>query len=58
VHRPSRQSVEEAHRKIRDRLRSQRRKRAIEAFERNFIERYEPMTTCADEYKVRSCGNA
>jgi foldase protein PrsA len=57
VRRPTRQSLDEARRKIRDRLRSESRARVLDSLERDMNERYEPKTVCADEYKIPVCGN-
>ena len=58
VKKASQQSLEQAKETIRNLLRSQREQKALDAFVKDFREKYKEETKCADDFRVAECDNA
>jgi foldase protein PrsA len=54
----SQQSLEQAKETIRNLLRSQREQKALDAFVKDFREKYKSETKCANDFRVAECDNA
>jgi foldase protein PrsA len=54
----SQQSLEQARNTVKNLLQSERQQKAIDAFIKDFRERYKGDTQCADDYRVAECDNA
>jgi foldase protein PrsA len=54
----SQQSLEESEETIKNLLRSQRQQKALDAWIKDFRERYKEETVCADQFEVAECDNA
>ena len=58
VKKAAQQSLEQAKETIRNLLRSQREQKALDAFVKDFREKYKSDTKCADDFRVAECDNA
>ncbi len=58
VKKAAQQSLEQAKETIRNLLRSQREQKALDAFVKDFREKYKEETKCADDFRVAECDNA
>ena len=58
VKKASQQSLEQAKETVRNLLRSQREQKALDAFVKDFREKYKSETKCAKDFRVAECENA